>query len=303
MRQLSDELCREESLSTVPSNGAPEMRIHRGAARAMNEGRLTIQSIVKEDVDCCIQTATTLEEWFSLMRDKGYQIDDSGKYLRVFPYGHSRCIRLDRRFGDAYTLDGIASQISQKTVVHKVKTEDEAIKDIFRELSKGTRRKHKHPRGIQVYYIRFLFRIGYRKTPAQIARTHYLLREELTKLDRYIEESKFLIYEDISTLEQLQERRVQDQTVVNQLYRSKRNLQRMLPDSNQTETEAALGQIKQIDMSILRLKKNLKSEKDILKRMDEMERKEKKVEMVLSGIGRPHSKERGTQYGQRSRSS
>jgi len=131
--------------------------------------------------------------------------------------------------------------------------------------------------------MRFLFRIGYHKSPAQIARTHYLLREELTKLDRYIEENKFLIYEDITTMEQLKDRRDQDQKEVNTLYRSKINLQRMLPHSNITEKENAMGQISKIEASIKKLRKNLKNEKAIMKRMGEMEQKEKTVDMVLSG--------------------
>ena len=38
-----------------------------------------------EDIDCCVKVSDTLEEWLYLMRNKGYRIDDSGKYLRIFP--------------------------------------------------------------------------------------------------------------------------------------------------------------------------------------------------------------------------
>ena len=133
MQELSDELCRAERLSVVPSNGNLEMKIHKGAARAESEGRPTIQSIVKEDVDCCILEADTLEEWMTLMRAKGYQIDDSHKYLRIFPYGHSRCIRLDRRFGEEYSLEGIAAKIDSQgfKMEQRQKTEEEAVRDII----------------------------------------------------------------------------------------------------------------------------------------------------------------------------
>ncbi len=288
MQELSDELCRAERLSVVPSNGNLEMKIHKGAARAESEGRPTIQSIVKEDVDCCIQEADTLEEWMTLMRAKGYQIDDSHKYLRIFPYGHSRCIRLDRRFGEEYSLEGIAAKIESQgfKMEQRQKTEEEAIKDIYRELSKRGKRKYipkKNPTGLQKKYVRFLFLIGYRKTPAQIARTHYLLREELTKLDRYIEESKFLIYEDIDTLEQLKERKALDQAEMNKLYRSKINLQKMIPFSNEVEKESALGQISRIEDSIKKMGKNLRNEKGILKRMGEMDHKEHIVNQIMEG--------------------
>ncbi len=288
MQKRSDELCKAENLSVVPSDGRLEMKIHKGAARAEWEGRPTIQSIVKEDVDCCIKEASTLEEWMILMRKKGYQIDDSRKYLRIFPYGHSKCIRLDRRFGESYSLEGILARINAHgtAVEQRQKTEEEIMKDIYRELAKRGKRKYipkKSPKGIQKKYVRFLYRMGYHKSPAQIARTHYLLREELTKLDRYIEESKFLIYEDIETLDQLKERKTLDQARIDHLYRSRKNLQRMLPRSNEVEKASALGQISQLDASIKKLKRNLRSEKGILKRMNDMDHKDRIVEAIELG--------------------
>ena len=316
MRKRSDELCRAEKLSVVEGQENAGLGLHVGAVWAESQGKPTVQSVVKEDVDCCILAASTLEEWMSLMRGKGYRIDDSGKYLRVFPYGHSKCIRLDRRFGEEYSLDGIAQQIAERggKPERKEKTEEEAIREIYRELSIRGKRRYTpggKPKGVQYRYIGFLYRIGYRKSPAQIARTHYLLREELTKLDRYIEESKFLIYEDITTLDELRERRTQDQAEINLLYRSKKSLERMLPVSDHREKASAEVQLSRINESIRKMRKNLRSEKAILKRMGEMDAKEKKVEMALAGksLGRPYRRnqsatqqlmnrrERSNQYG------
>ena len=287
MRQRSDELCRAEGLSVVQTDKYLERKLHRGEIRAQEEGRPSIESIVKEDIDCCVKVSDTLEEWLYLMRNKGYRIDDSGKYLRIFPYGHSRCIRVDRRFGEEYTIDGIACRIAKNGfgIEQKQKTEEDAIREIYLELS-SSRKSRPLPtgraRGIQRTYVRFLFMIGYRKSPAQIARTHYLLREELTKLDRYIEESKFLIYEDIDTLEQLRERQVEDQREVNRLYRSKNKLEKTLPFSDEREKASARDQIGKIEEQIRKVRKNLRSEKGILKRVEEMERKEQKVGLTVN---------------------
>jgi hypothetical protein len=307
MRQHSDELCRAEGLSVVQTDKYLERKLHRGEIRALEEGRPSIESIMKEDIDCCVKISDTLEEWLYLMRNKGYRIDDSGKYLRIFPYGHSRCIRVDRRFGEEYTIDGIACRIAKNGfgIEQRQKTEEEAINEIYLELSNNRENislsegemKNKclqiggsksrflpgGPRGIQRTYVRFLFLIGYRKSPAQIARTHYLLREELTKLDRYIEESKFLIYEDIDTLEQLRERQAEDQKEVNRLYRSKNKLEKTLPFSDEREKASAREQIGKIEERIRKVRIDLGKEKAILKRMGEMEQKEQKAEMAMAG--------------------
>ena len=47
------------------------------------------------------------------------------------------------------------------------------------------------PIGIQITYLRFIVRMGYRRTPRQIARIHYLYREELAVIHCLAEEEHF----------------------------------------------------------------------------------------------------------------
>ena len=105
----------------------------------------------------------------------------------------------------------------------------------------------------------------------------------MTKLDRYIEESKFLIYENIDTLEKLKERQAEDQKEVNRLYRSKNKLEKALPSDDEGEKTSAPEQIQKIEGQIRKVRKDLGKEKAILKRMGEMEQKEQKAEMALAG--------------------
>ena len=79
---------------------------------------------------------------------------------------------MDRRFGDEYVT----------TLYHALKTEESGD----------------DPKGIQVVYLRFLFGMGtFYKSHGRIARIHYLYREELIKLDKYIDESRYLIRNDM----------------------------------------------------------------------------------------------------------
>ena len=78
---------------------------------------------------------------------------------------------------------------------------------------------------------------------------------------------------------------------------SKINLERMLPVSNSEEKKSAEEQLVQIKASIKKMHKNLRSEKGILRRMGEMDAKEKKLERVRSGlsIGNPYRRNRNRQ--------
>ena len=75
------------------------------------------------------------------------------------------------------------------------------------------------------------------------------------------------------------------------------NLERMLPVSNSEEKKSAEEQLVQIKASIKKMHKNLRSEKGILRRMGEMDAKEKKLERVRSGlsIGNPYRRSRNRQ--------
>ena len=304
MQVRSDELCRGENLSVVPPNKDNEATRRMGGIQAGKKGAPTIESIVKEDVDSCIAAASSLQEWFRLMKDKGYQVDDSRKYLRVFPYGHSKCIRIDRRFGLEYSMEGLEERIlSHGPVVEQDTTrEADQEQELYREMSvdsrngKRTNTKHQRrqndpiyavkarltiPVGIQITYIRFIVRMGYRRTPAQIARIHYLYREELTRLDHYISEIKFLIYEDIRTEGELRSRMETEQKDITQWKKDIQNLKYRI--RAHPEEQESLQPILQKTASFLKeAKENHKYCRNILARMETMHRKEEMANSLMS---------------------
>ena len=291
MQKRSDELCAEEHLSVLSPSQNLERVLHHGEKRERTRGGMTIEAIVKGDIDSCVAISSSIEEWFTLMQEKGYRIDTQRKYLRVYPYGHSRCIRIDRRFGDGYTLEGLDRRIRDRDLIPEDEPEDEerVIKEIytkFREeeshpvesgkslpenrrmyrIPHRIRRRADYPIGIQITSIRILYRAGYHRTPAQVARIHYIYREELTKLDRYIEQIKFLIYEDIRTEDELQRRFELENQELTQAKKDIRNLQKRL--KNHPEEEKDLRpRIRESKERIKQATKNTYICKDILDRM------------------------------------
>ncbi|MBR3538064.1 MAG: relaxase/mobilization nuclease domain-containing protein [Eubacterium sp.] len=330
MQVRSDELCRAESLSVLPPNQDNEAARHIGAIHAGLKGTPTIESIVKEDVDSCVLAASSLSEWYRLMEAKGYRIDDSRKYLRVWPYGHTKCIRIDRRYGSEYTLEALESRILSHGLVAEGVSEDESeeVRRLFEELrgssepdetnipvvrrmsmetpkgkqkpgaEKGRikpytlQRSYKGssplivvhsrlmlPIGIQITYLRFIVRMGYRRTPKQIARIHYLYREELTRLDHYIAETRFLIGNDIHTEAELREK--MDNTY-REISQSKKALQRLYRRSREypEEKDSIVPQIRDMAAHLREEKKDYRICQSILIRTETMSRKEAMVERL-----------------------
>lgn len=308
MQKRSDELCEEESLSVLPPSRDLERVLHQGEKRENARGGMTIESIVKEDIDSCVSVASSIDEWFFLMKEKGYHIDTQRKYLRVYPYGHSRCIRIDRRFGEGYTLEGLDRRIREKNLIPEEEPEDETrgIKEIFTRLReeepypvesvrsfpenrkvindpRRIRRRADYPIGIQITSIRIIYRAGYHRTPAQVARIHYIYREELTKLDRYIEQIKFLIYEDIRTEDELQRRYETENQELTQAKKDIRNLQKRL--RNHPEDEKTLRpEIREIKDRIRQATKNTHICQDILNRMKVNSEKESRERELKNDV-------------------
>jgi len=112
-RKVSDELCLKENISVVETDELSG-HYHRGQERALERGSYTLQSVMKEDIDSCIIMASSYDEFEKLMNDKGYRIDDSGKYLKIYKEGHERPIRVDRRWGEGYSIEGIKRRIEEE---------------------------------------------------------------------------------------------------------------------------------------------------------------------------------------------
>ena len=306
MQARSDEICQREGLSIL-DNSLTDRKRSRGAIRAENEGRPTLLSILKEDIDSCIAVSSTIEEWMEMMVEKGYRLDLAGRYLKVFPYGHKKAIRIERRFGEEYSLSGIEEQIRNHAFASSdVELTEDAQEKVYQivmlDTDSGVEEKSpaieansssdipRHPQGIQATYIGFLVKIGFQATKGRIARTHYLLREELTKLDRYIEESKFLIREGIRTEKELMDRQKMDRkesvALSRNLLSCKRKLARLGEKAGTDDLERRdvlrreMSALKQRQMKV---RDDLKNEKNILQRMGEMRRKVAKVEALQQG--------------------
>lgn len=113
MRILSDELCREAGLSVIrsPSRGRrpnPKVYAELGLPSPISNAQR-----IRQDVDEAVQASATLDEFFEILSRKGYAFRDGNlKYFTIRAPGAERFTRLDKRYGDAYSLDGIVRRIS-----------------------------------------------------------------------------------------------------------------------------------------------------------------------------------------------
>ena len=246
LQAASDALCREYGLSVI-ENPQPGKSKHYGEWRAEQEQRPTWRGIVRSDIDEVIRQSMTERQFFDNLHRKGYEVK-VGKDISARPPGKERFVRLARNFGEAYTLEGIRRRILEQSRAVRPLPEP-APKAKYYRVS-GNWQSRKKVTGFRALYFHYCYLLGVfpkQKTQNQ-KRLHFLLREDLIKLDAITQEARLLAVHRIDTAEQLSsynselESRIADVTSQRrQLYRKQRTVAVKSDEAASTEVSAAIS--------------------------------------------------------------
>ncbi|WP_329886567.1 relaxase/mobilization nuclease domain-containing protein [Pseudoramibacter sp. HA2172] len=192
MRRASDELCREYGLSVI-ENPKPGKSKHYGEWRAEQEQRPTWRGLVRSDVDEVIRQSMTERQFYDALKKKGYEIK-TGRDISVRPPGKERFVRLARNFGEKYSPEGIRDQILRQD------------RPARRDTEKASSPLRPKATGFRALYYHYCYLLGIfpeKKPKGQNRRLHFLLWEDLLKMDAISEEARLLARHQIDTAGQL----------------------------------------------------------------------------------------------------
>ena len=199
IREVSDALCREHSLSVILRSQGHGMNYAEYIAQ--KAGKRTWRDAIREDVDEVIRCCHAPSQFVPALRNQGYEVKESVKYMAVRPPGKERFVRL-KSLGAQYEWVNIQHRIfNQKTV------------KVLPELSQRIQARGYHLRGVlprkritgyRALYYHYLYKMGILPiNRASAKRVPFVLREELYKLERISAEVKLLCAHKIDTAEQL----------------------------------------------------------------------------------------------------
>ena len=157
---------------------------------------------MRSDIDDAIRQSMTERQFFDALHRKGYEIK-VGKDISVRPPGKERFVRLARNFGEGYTLEGIRKRILEQTkAVHPL---PEPVSRPTHYRLSGNWHSRKKVTGFRALYFHYCYLLGVfpRKKQQNHKRLHFLLREDLIKLDAVIQEARLLAANRIDTAQQL----------------------------------------------------------------------------------------------------
>lgn len=197
MARESDRLCRQYEKSVIEN---PQIKgKHYAEYQAEQEGRPTWTTAIRQDIDECIAESRNLQEFLKNLKSRGYVIKAGAKYFTVKPPGKERFVRIDRRLGDSYSLSGIDARIEENVKAGRYRMPEETrTRKVY-----ASRPRYKIT-GVRALYIRYCFLLGvYPGKHMTAKQVNYLYREDLTKLHRIREETKFLAKNKIENLQEL----------------------------------------------------------------------------------------------------
>lgn len=138
LQKISDELCSQYNLNIIP----PKISKEKGKTyKEWSENRkgTSFKSIMKRDIDECINIASSYEEFKIEMKKKGYEIKDynsKGEYLKYISFkneniGMNKFFRgRDTLLGEKYTRENIQLRIVSKYLDNIYESKDTLSKII-----------------------------------------------------------------------------------------------------------------------------------------------------------------------------
>ena len=201
MQVASDNLCREYGLSVIENIQYGKSK-HYGEWKAEQEKRPTWRGFIKADIDEAIRMSLTERQFFRHLEEKGYEIK-MGKDISVRPQGKERFVRLMRNFGEEYSIENIRRRILSQYIPERPLAEPERKTRHYR--MQGSMKSARKITGFRALYFHYCYKLGIfpKDRPQNRKRLHFLLREDLLKLNNISQEVRLLVRNKIDTAEQL----------------------------------------------------------------------------------------------------
>ena len=284
LRKTSDEICEEYGLSILKEktckSGINFENFYKKSMRDSDYYKST-----KEDIDYAIEHSWTYKEFLKRLKEMGYEVYFRANKISVRMYPHKRNIRIERAFGEDYSIENIQNKIcsrypSREEVI-KPKTYDKRL------FYKGSVKKLRKPKGIIAlyYYYCYLLKVypkknlNYKLTPK--------MRAEVKKMHKYSEKIRFICkykLETINDVENLKEQKKEELQKIlntrNRLYYKRHKL------DNESEKDVVTKEIISVTSVLQKVRKEIKlcdevcnnvpKMKDQIKEIDDKEKKKMK---------------------------
>lgn len=258
LRKTSDEICEEYGLRVLTEKTCKSgIDFENFYKKSMKDS--DYYKFAKEDIDYAIKHSYTLKQFQQMLVSMGYNYYYRADKLSVKREPYKRNIRVERAFGEEYSLENIKRRIFENDYKKLEKMLPYRVVKNRHFTTRNKIRKKYRPKGIVAlyYYYRYLLRL-YTKKNVQYKLTPEM-RAEVKKMDEYSERIRFLCKYKIETMsdvnnikEQKQEELQKILNIRNRLYYKRQKL-----DSG-IEKDRVTKEIIDVTATLTRIRKEIR---------------------------------------------
>ena len=223
LRKTSDEICEEYGLSVLTEKTCKSgINFENFYKKSIMDS--DYYKFAKEDIDYAIKHSYTLKQFQQMLVAMGYNYYYRADKLSVKREPYKRNIRVERAFGEDYSLENIKRRIFENDYIKSEKILPYMVVKNRHFTTRNKVRKKYRPKGIIAlyYYYRYLLKL-YTKKNIQYKLTPEM-RAEVKKMDEYSEKIRFLCKYKIETMSDVDNIKEQKQEEMQKILNARNRL-------------------------------------------------------------------------------
>lgn len=204
IRETSDRLCEEHKLTVLKEKPCGKYNIDYTKYYKEQVQKSNYHTTTKEDIDYAIDQAFSYRDFISILKKMNYNVENRYGKLSVRREPYKRNIRIERAYGDEYKIENIEKRIYEREAIRQPFPEARRNTKRYTTIKKNNFKKKKKATGIKALYFHycFLLKVYPKKRKKKYSKE---LREEIKRMNRISEETRFLCKNNIQTEQELLE--------------------------------------------------------------------------------------------------
>lgn len=201
-RHLSDEICKEYGLSIIEEKACKKSKINFDNYYKKSLYNDNYSNNAKRDLDLAIRQAYSYDDFLYLMKKLDYEITFRANKISIRKEPYKRNIRIERRYGENYTIENIKRRILEEQAVRIPFIESVYN---YRKVKYPFAKRHKKAKAkgfIALYYhYCYLLKVFPNNVPQQ--KLPASIRADVSRMEELSNEAKFLQTNNIKTIDDL----------------------------------------------------------------------------------------------------
>ena len=280
LRKTSDEICEEYGLSILKEKSCKSgINFENYYKKDTRESEYV--QFVKEDIDYAISHALSLRQFESILSSMGYKYYYRSGKLSIRKEPHKRNIRVERRFGEEYSLDSIKRKILENPWKKFERVNFVATIPAQKFTYHGHAKDLYKPKGLVALFLYYCFALRVYPKKQQQYKMSPEMRKAVRKLDQYTAEVNLMCKYKLETLKDVKSYKGKSMENLRDLYNERNRLyyKRKSMDDG-AEKDAITEEIIKVTDKIKNTKKEIWYCNDIVERTNEVVENIKYIEEV-----------------------